>query len=69
VLLAAAPLVAATLLIVFGGQVEKMVLTWLKVDPLLNPLAWGWKLVSRLARWALAFLTTILVTTLSITSP
>jgi membrane protein len=64
VLLAAAPLVGATLLIVFGNQVEKMVLNWMKVDPLLNPLTWGWKLVSRLARWTVAFLTTILVTTL-----
>jgi len=64
VLLAAAPLVAATLLIVFGGQVEKMVLNWMKVDPMLNPLTWGWKLVSRLARWTVAFLTTVLVTTL-----
>lgn len=64
VLLAAAPLVAATLLIVFGNQVEKIVLNWMKVDPLLNPLAWGWRLLSKLARWAVAFLTTILVTTL-----
>ncbi|MGB7760184.1 MAG: YihY/virulence factor BrkB family protein [Bryobacteraceae bacterium] len=64
VLMVAAPLVAATLLIVFGNQVEQMVLNWMKVDPLLNPLTWGWRLVSRLARWAVAFLTTILVTTL-----
>ena len=64
VLLAAVPLVAATTLIVFGNQAEKVVLNWMKVDPLLNPLTWGWKLVSRLARWAVAFLTTILVTTL-----
>jgi membrane protein len=64
VLLAAAPLVAATLLIVFGNQAEKAVLNWMKVDPMLNPLTWEWKLVSRLARWTVAFLTTILVTTL-----
>jgi len=64
VLLAAAPLVAATLLIVFGNQVEQAVLNGMKVDPLLNPLTWGWRLASRLARWAVAFLTTILVTTL-----
>jgi membrane protein len=64
VLLAAAPLVAATMLIVFSNQVEKAVLNWMKVDPLLNPLTWWWKLVSRLARWAVEFLTTILVTTL-----
>jgi membrane protein len=64
VLLSAAPLVAATLLIVFGNQVEKVVLNWMKVDPLLNPLTWEWELVSRLARWTVAFVTTILVTTL-----
>jgi len=64
VLLAATPLMAATLLIVFGNQVEKVVLNWIKVDPLLNPLTWGWRMVSRLARWTVAFLTTILVTTL-----
>jgi len=64
VLLAAAPLLGATMLIVFGNQVEKAVLNWMKVDPLLNPLTWGWKLVSKLARWAVEFLTTILVTTL-----
>jgi membrane protein len=64
VLLAAAPLMAATLLIVFGNQVEKVVLNLMKVDPLLNPLTWGWRMVSRLARWTVAFLTTILVTTL-----
>jgi membrane protein len=64
VLLAAVPLVAATLLIVFGNQAEQAVLNWIKVDPLLNPLTWGWRLVSRLARWAVAFVTTILVTAL-----
>jgi membrane protein len=64
VLLAAAPLMAATLLVMFGNQAERAVLNWIKVDPLLNPLTWGWKLVSRLARWAVAFVTTILVTTL-----
>jgi len=64
VLLAAVPLIAATSLIVFGSQAEKVVLNWMKVDPLLNPLTAGWTLVSRLARWAVAFLTTIVVTAL-----
>jgi len=64
VLLAAAPLMATTLLIVFGNQVETAVLNWMKVDPLLNPLTWWWKLVSRVARWTAAFLATILVTAL-----
>ena len=40
VLLSAIPLVCASLLIVFGGQVERIVLNWVKVDPFLNPFAW-----------------------------
>jgi membrane protein len=63
VLLGIVPLLAASLLIVFGGQVEKVVLNWIRVDPLLNPLAWVWLLLSRLARYALAFATTVGVTT------
>ena len=38
VLLSAAPLICATLLIVFGNQAQRVVLNWLKVDPVLNPL-------------------------------
>jgi membrane protein len=64
VLLSAVPLVCASLLIVFGGQVERIVLHWLKVDPLLNPLAPTWQWLSRLARYAVAFATTVLVTAL-----
>ena len=63
VLLSAVPLVAASVLIVFGGQVERAVLTWLKVDPFLTPFSWFWELLSRLARYALAFLTPVAVTT------
>ena len=61
VLLSAAPLVCATLLIVFGNQVERAVLNWLKVDPVLNPLAPTWQWLSRMARYAVAFATTVLV--------
>jgi len=64
VLLAAVPLVAASALLLFGGQVESVVLRWMKVDPLWNPLAWVWEALSRLARYAVAFATTILVTVL-----
>jgi len=64
VLLAAVPLLIATLLIVFGGQVERVVLNAIKVDPLLNPLAWLWTLAGRLARYAIAFVTTVTVTAL-----
>ena len=64
VLLSAAPLVAASALLLFGTQVESAVLKWMKVDPLWNPWAWGWELFSRLARYAVAFAGTILVTML-----
>jgi len=64
VLLAAVPLVAASALLLFGTQAEHWVLGWMKVDPLWNPLAWVWELLSRLARYALAFATMILVTML-----
>jgi membrane protein len=64
VLLSAIPLVAASALLLFGNQVENVVLGWMKVDPLWNPLAWVWELVSHLARYAVAFATMILVTML-----
>jgi membrane protein len=62
VLLAAIPLFGTSLLIVFGGQVERAVLNWMKVDPLLNPLAGIWAWVSRLARYTLSFGATVLIT-------
>ena len=52
----------ALLLIVFGGQVERVVFNWMKVDPLLTPFAWVWQYASRLARYVLAFVTTVTVT-------
>ncbi len=64
VLLSAVPLVAASALLLFGTQVENLVLAWIKVDPLWNPWAWAWELFSRLARYAVAFAATILVTML-----
>jgi membrane protein len=64
VLLSAAPLVAASALLLFGTQVEQAVLGWMKVDPLWNPWAWAWALLSRLTRYAVALATTILVTML-----
>lgn len=57
------PLIAASLLILFGGTVEREVLNWIRVDPLLNPFAWIWLLISRLGRYLVAFVATVLVTT------
>ena len=62
VLLAAFPLVCATMLVIFGAQVERTVLGWMKVDPLLTPLSALTRLVSRGARYLLAFITTVSVT-------
>jgi len=62
VLLAAFPLVCATVVVIFGAQVESTVLSWMKVDPLLTPLSVLTRIVSRGARYLLAFLTTVSVT-------
>ena len=62
VLGSAVPLVLASLLVVFGGQAERSVLDWVKVDPILNPLAGVWQWVSRLMRYAIALATTVVVT-------
>jgi membrane protein len=62
VLFSAVPLVAASLLLVFGAQVERAVLEWMKVDPILTPFAWAWRTFCHIVRYALAFATTIAVT-------
>jgi membrane protein len=62
VLASAVPLVGTSVLVLFGGTVERAVLNWMRVDPMLNPLAWVWELISRLARYALALVATTLVT-------
>ena len=62
VLMSAVPLVAASLLLLFGGQVERTVLHWISVDPLLNPFAWVWEWLSMVARYVVALVTTTLVT-------
>ena len=55
VLGAAVPLLCASLLVVFGGQAERAVLNWIKVDPILNPLTGAWQWLMRLTRYAVAF--------------
>ena len=51
--------------VVFGNQAERAVLDWLKVDPVLNPLAPTWEWLSRMARYAVAFVTTVVVAAVS----
>jgi len=62
VLLAAFPLVCATAMVIFGAQVESTMLAWMKVDPMFSPLAGGMRAASRGARYLLAFVTTVSVT-------
>jgi membrane protein len=64
VLASAVPLLAASLLILFGGTVEREVLNWIRVDPILNPFAWIWRLLSRMASYLVAFAAIVLVTAL-----
>lgn len=61
VLAAGVPLIAASLLILFGGQVENLVMQWMKVDPMWTPLAWVWELLSQIARYLVAFGATVSV--------
>jgi membrane protein len=62
VLLAAVPLVAASLLILFGNDLERSVLRASQADPLWKPPAWIWLWLSRVFRYAVALATTVLVT-------
>jgi membrane protein len=64
VLLSVVPLLGASALILFGGLVDHLVLDWMKVDPLLNPFGAVWQFLSRLASYAVAFATTVVVTAL-----
>jgi len=56
------PLLGASSLILFGGAVQTAVLELLKVDPILNPLAGGWELLSKVMRYVVAFGATVSVT-------
>lgn len=62
VFLAVIPLVGASALVLFGSQVEHTVLSTLAVDPLLNPVAGLWLVLSRIARYAVAFGATVTLT-------
>jgi membrane protein len=55
VLLAVVPVVGASALIFFGSEIEQGVLKFLAVDPILNPVAGIWQLLSRVARYLVAF--------------
>jgi membrane protein len=55
VLLGVVPILAASVLIFFGSEIEQMGLRALAMDPILNPVAGLWQLLSRLARYLVAF--------------
>ncbi|MCU1261580.1 MAG: putative ribonuclease [Bryobacterales bacterium] len=55
VMLAAVPAIGASALVLFGGEVERAVLKGLSVDPILDPVAGLWQVLSRIARYAVAF--------------
>jgi membrane protein len=48
------PLLGATSLILFGGAIDRMI----NVDPILNPFAVWWELLSRVMRYLVAFAAT-----------
>jgi membrane protein len=56
VLLALLPIVGASVLVFFGSEIEQEVLKLLAVDPILNPVAGLWQILSRLARYLVAFM-------------
>ncbi|MDP9169267.1 MAG: YihY/virulence factor BrkB family protein [Acidobacteriota bacterium] len=62
VFFAVIPLLGATALILFGGAIEPAVLRFLKVDPILNPLAGWWELLSRIMRYSIAFAANVTLT-------
>jgi membrane protein len=62
VFMAVGPLVGASALLVFGGQIEQLVLDWLKVDPVLNPIAGLWEFLSRAMRYMIALSAVVTIT-------
>jgi membrane protein len=61
VLLCAVPLLGSSLLILFGGQVERVTVAWLHAGDLWTPLPWIGQMLGRLARFTVAFGATVLV--------
>jgi membrane protein len=62
VVLSGVPLLCASVLLLFGGEVERAVFRWMSGDPLLNPFSGLWNFAANLARYVLAFATTVVLT-------
>ena len=58
----AVPIIGASVLILFGNQVETAVLSWMKVGPIWTPFTGVWELLGRVARYAVAFVTAAVAT-------
>jgi membrane protein len=64
VLAFAVPLLAASLLLLFGNTVDRLALDFMKVDTVFSPMAGLWRVMSRMASDLVAFATTVAVTML-----
>ncbi len=62
VLASAIPLLAASLLIIFGSELERVVLRSLNMDPFLTPITPVWHWLSRVVRYLVAFGATVSIT-------
>jgi len=62
VFLSAIPLIGASTLVLFGSQIEQVVMKVLAVDPILDPIAGLWQTLSRIARYLVAFGATATIT-------
>jgi membrane protein len=56
-LLCSVPLVGAAVLVLFGAQIERGALAFIQIHGLWNPPGWLWHWLTRLARYAVAFVT------------
>jgi membrane protein len=64
VFLAAIPMLGASVLVLFGNEVDRAVSAFLKPDPFLNPLAGVWHFISVIGRYLVALASTVALTCL-----
>jgi membrane protein len=64
VFLAAVPMLGASVLVLFGNEVDRTVLGISKLDPLLNPLAGVWHSITIMGRYVVAFASTVALTSI-----
>jgi len=64
VFLAAIPMLGASVLVLFGNEVDRAVIGISKLDPLLNPLAGVWHFFSVIGRYLIAFASTVALTSI-----